>query len=544
MQPLQYNPAKDNNITHAAAAPSNLDAAITLQSAETELQSTKELRAAASETAAPKPTNSRRHCQKKHDFEPLSKRVLKGKSPAPKLSKSADKSVSQRWCSHSNTIYDVQLQKTLVFRRQPWRQATLMQPWQCDLQRLSCKTQKNYAQRRQKLQIQNRLDSRRHSQKNTILNDFETLFKKSFERKSPAPRLSKSAAKSVSQRWCSHFTQKNTRFGASAFPPTQAPCNIHAAITLRPATESTNAQNHAHMNNHSLQNTEEEPIRPWNDPSRTRRTHEVPFIAGCCHFTRKNTRFRAPAFPPTQAPCNIHAAITLRPATESTNAQNHAHTWTTTRCRTQRGNRFDLETTPAAPAAHTRYLSSPAAVTLQGKTRGFVLRLSHPTQAPCNIHAAITLRPATESTNARNHAHMNNHSLQNTEEPIRPWNDPSRTRRTHKVLFIASSSHFTQEKPGFPPNTSPMQHSCSHYTATCNRVNKRTESRTHEHPLVAELRGTDSTWNDPSRTRRTHEVAFIAGCCHFTSKNTRFRAPAFPPTQAPCNIHAPAAHTR
>ena len=31
------------------------------------------------------------------------------------------------------------------------------------------------------------------------------------------------------------------------------------------------------------------------DPSRTRRTHEVPFIAGCSHFTRKNTRFRAPA---------------------------------------------------------------------------------------------------------------------------------------------------------------------------------------------------------------------------------------------------------
>ena len=49
--------------------------------------------------------------------------------------------------------------------------------------------------------------------------------------------------------------------------------------------------------------------RNQNDPSRTRR---VPFIAGCSHFTRKNTRFRAPASSPKQSPCNIHAAITLR----------------------------------------------------------------------------------------------------------------------------------------------------------------------------------------------------------------------------------------
>ena len=59
MQPLQYNlrdpAAKDNSITHAATARSNLDAAITMRSAETELQNTIELRATASETAAPKP---------------------------------------------------------------------------------------------------------------------------------------------------------------------------------------------------------------------------------------------------------------------------------------------------------------------------------------------------------------------------------------------------------------------------------------------------------------------------------------------------------
>ena len=45
-----------------------------------------------------------------------------------------------------------------------------------------------------------------------------------------------------------------------------------------------------------------------NDPNRTRRTHEVPFIATCSHFTRKNAWFRAPASSPTQAPFNIRSA--------------------------------------------------------------------------------------------------------------------------------------------------------------------------------------------------------------------------------------------
>ena len=57
--PFQYDlrcPApKDNSITHAAAAPSNLDAASTMRSADAELQNTKEIRATASEIAAPKP---------------------------------------------------------------------------------------------------------------------------------------------------------------------------------------------------------------------------------------------------------------------------------------------------------------------------------------------------------------------------------------------------------------------------------------------------------------------------------------------------------
>ena len=59
MQPPQQDPrcpaAKDHIITHAAAAPTNLYAAITRRPAETELQSTIELRTTAPEIAEPEP---------------------------------------------------------------------------------------------------------------------------------------------------------------------------------------------------------------------------------------------------------------------------------------------------------------------------------------------------------------------------------------------------------------------------------------------------------------------------------------------------------
>ena len=58
-QPTQHDvrgpAAKDKNITQAGVKPSNLDAASTMRSAETELQSTMELGAKPFESAAQKP---------------------------------------------------------------------------------------------------------------------------------------------------------------------------------------------------------------------------------------------------------------------------------------------------------------------------------------------------------------------------------------------------------------------------------------------------------------------------------------------------------
>ena len=144
MQPLQYDlrspAAKDNSITHAATARSNLDAAITIWSAETELLNTIELRATASEIVAPKPDLDAR-AKKQTILKHFLKGFLEGKSLAPKWRKSADKSLSEPSCSHSNTIYEVLLEKTTVLCMQPQHEATLTQPLQCDLRRLSCKTQ-------------------------------------------------------------------------------------------------------------------------------------------------------------------------------------------------------------------------------------------------------------------------------------------------------------------------------------------------------------------------------------------------------------------
>ena len=88
MQPLQYDlrspAAKDNSMTHAGAVPSNLDAAITMRSAETELQNTKG--ATASENCSSK-TGARRHNDYYTILQHFLKGISKGKLLVPKWEK-------------------------------------------------------------------------------------------------------------------------------------------------------------------------------------------------------------------------------------------------------------------------------------------------------------------------------------------------------------------------------------------------------------------------------------------------------------------------
>ena len=212
------------------------------------------------------------------------------------------------------------------------------------------------------------------------------------------------------------------RFAASRSKP--APIYARGNIRWRQSSSHSNAICHHSFKKRIELRTQEQPlfakhiegtIRDRNDRSRNRRTDEVPFIAGCSHFPRKNARFRAPASSPKHRPCNIHAAITMR---------------------------FAASRSKPAP-----------------------------------IYARSNIR----------------------------W-----------------------------------QQSSSHSNAICHHsFKKRIELRTQEQPLFAKhIEGTIRDRNDRSRNRRTDEVPYIAGCSHFTRKNTRFRAPASSPKHSPCNIHA------
>ena len=232
-------------------------------------------------------------------------------------------------------------------------------------------------------------------------------------------------------------------------------CDLQAQIPKHPITTHTQAHPKQLEATVTLRQKKRQ-----TDRSRTRRTDEVPFIAGCSHFTRKNTTFRAPASSPKQSPCNImqpfqcdlQAQIPKHPITTHTQAHPKQLEATVTMRQQKKANRpqphpphrrgtfhrrlqplytekhkvscsgflpktdpcnimqpfqCDLQAqipkhpitthtqahpkqleatvtmrqkkkgkpTAAAPAAQTRYLSSPAAATLHGKTQRFVLRL-------------------------------------------------------------------------------------------------------------------------------------------------------------------------
>ena len=201
MQPLQYNlrspAAKINSITNAATAQSNLDAAITMRSAETELQNTKELTTRNGVGNCSSKTGSRHQSEKKTILKHFLKGFLEGESLAPKWSKSADKSLSQPSCSHSNTIYEAQLQKTnAATARSNLDAAITMRSAETELQNT-----KELPTRNGVGNCSSKTGSRHQSEKKTILKHFLKGF---LEGKSLAPKWRKSADKSLWQPSCSH----------------------------------------------------------------------------------------------------------------------------------------------------------------------------------------------------------------------------------------------------------------------------------------------------------------------------------------------------
>ena len=153
--------------------------------------------------------------------------------------------------------------------------------------------------------------------------------------------------------------------------------------------------------------------------------------------------------------------------------------------------------TAAATAAHRRYLSSSAAATLHGKTQGFVLRL--PPQ----------------------------------HKPHATFMQPLQCVLQHHVANLHVSTHVATPDDNNHAAI-PMRSATTDSKTPCNYARTSTPKAAWSHRYnAAKKRQTDR-----SRNRRTQEVPVIVGCSHFTRKNTRFRAPASSPRQAPCNIHA------
>ena len=74
----------------------------------------------------------------------------------------------------------------------------------------------------------------------------------------------------------------------------EAASNLEAATPMRSATgDSKTPYNYAHTTTPKAASSHRYTAakkKRQTDRSRNRRTDEVPFIAGCSHFTRKNTR--------------------------------------------------------------------------------------------------------------------------------------------------------------------------------------------------------------------------------------------------------------
>ena len=108
-----------------------------------------------------------------------------------------------------------------------------------------------------------------------------------------------------------------------------ATSNLDAAIPMRFATTaSRNAKNYAHRNNHSLQDTEEEPIASGTTAAApAAQTRYLSSVAAATLHGK--TQGFVLGFLPKTEPLQHHAAITMRSAsTDSKTPYNYAHTST------------------------------------------------------------------------------------------------------------------------------------------------------------------------------------------------------------------------
>ena len=146
------------------------------------------------------------------------------------------------------------------------------------------------------------------------------------------------------------------KVSCSSFLPNTKPMQHHAAIPMRSA--NTNFKKRIELR------TQEQPlvakhiggtIGDRNVRSRNRRTDEVPFIAGCSHFTRKNPRFRALCFLPNTKPMQHSCSHSNAICHHSSKKRIELRTQdTTTHCKTLIGGTIRAQKRPQPQPPHRR----------------------------------------------------------------------------------------------------------------------------------------------------------------------------------------------
>ena len=339
------------------------------------------------------------------------------------------------------------------------------------------------------------------------------------------------AVRSSNSQTCTLSTHRTTPEHQMTTVMQPFQCDLQAQIPKHPITTHTQA----HPKQLEATVTLRQKKRPT-DPSRNRRTDEVPFIAACSHFTRKKTQGFALRLPPQNKAhatsckplqcgsqqqlanlhlsthrttpehqmttvmqpfqCDLQAQIPKHPIT--THTQAHPKQLEATVTLRQKKND---QPTPAATAAHTRYLSSSPAANLHGKTQGFALRVlpkTKPMQHSCSHYNAV------RSSNSQT-CTLSTH----------------RTTPEHQMTTVMQpfQCDLQAQIPKHPITTHTQAHP-KQLEATVTLRQKKTDQPT------------------PAATAAHTRYLSSSPAATLHGKTQGFRAPASSPKHSPCNIHA------
>ena len=232
-------------------------------------------------------------------------------------------------------------------------------------------------------------------------------------------------------------------------------------------------------------------IRDRNDRSRNRRTDEVPFIAGCSHCTRKNTRFRAPASSQKQTlatSCSHSNAICNHPSSRSSlnrtppfKVRSQSHTTLQ-----------DQVSIAQHPSRSTLNRAPPFKVKSQSHTalQDQVSIAQHPSRSSLN---PICNDPSSRSCEVSHHP---SRSTLNRAPPFKVKSQSHTTLQDQvSIAHHPSRSSLNRTPPFTPPFTPPLKVKCQSRTTL-------SQSRT-------TLQGQVSIANHPSRSSVNRAPPFI-----------------------------------